>query len=387
MSSASRHDHIRAAMERHVEAGSVAGLVWAVSTPDETSRGAAGTFGPNGTGEAVQPNTLFRLSSVTKPIVAAAVLTLVDDGTMALDDPVDRWLPELADRRVLVRPDAPLTETVPASRPILVQDVFELRLGLGYDFTADQPSAVLAALEEAGVHMGPPAPQANPAPDAWMKIVGRVPLMYQPGERWLYNIGAEVLGVLAARAAGSSLPSLLRERLLDPLGMSDTAFHVSTTDRHRLGPVWKPAQDGEPSTAYDGPDGQWSRPPAFPNAADGLVSTVDDVAAVGALLLGAGTRHTEQVLKPGTIAAMTTDRTGPISPDRRGWGLGIGVLTQDEPGGRHARSYGWDGGLGSSWWNDPVTQTTAVLLTNRMWADPTPPQIMQDFWTAAFGPL
>ncbi len=136
-------------------------------------------------------------------------MSLVDDGTLALDDPVDRWLPELADRRVLATPDADLAQTVPATRPILVRDVLEFRLGVGYDFDGG-PTLVLDELERAGVHMGPPAPQANPDPDRWMACFAPVPLMYQPGERWLYNIGAEVLGVLVARASGTTLPQLLR---------------------------------------------------------------------------------------------------------------------------------------------------------------------------------
>ena len=377
-------DRIRAVMEEYVESGSVPGLAWWVSRDGEVSRGELGTSRPHGVGDAVRADTLFRMSSTTKPVTAVVAMTLVDDGTLALDDPVERWLPELADRQVLVSADADLTHTVPAERPILVRDVLEFRLGLGYDF-AGPPTVVLDTLEMAGVHMGPPAPQANPDPDAWMARFAPLPLMYQPGERWLYNIGAEVLGVLAARASGTSLPELLRDRVLEPLRMRDTAFSVAAADRSRLGPVWTPGLEGGEPTVYDESDGQWSRPPAFPNGADGLVSTVDDLAAFGTMLLEGGRSPSgREVLRSETVEAMATARTTIDEDNGVGWGLGTGVLTRDASDGRHAGSYGWNGGLGTSWWNDPATRTTGVLLTNQMWASPTPPDHFPAFWQAAF---
>ena len=378
-------DRIRAAVEEHVASGALPGAVWWVSRDGEVSRGELGTSHPGGTGEPVRPDTLFRISSTTKPVTAVVAMTLVDDGTLSLDDPVERWLPELADRQVLVDPEGDLTHTVPADRPILVQDVLEFRLGLGYDFSG-APTPVLDALEQAGVHMGPPAPQANPDPDAWMALFAPMPLMYQPGERWLYNTGAEVLGVLVARASGSTFPDLLRQRVLDPLGMNDTAFSVPPADLGRLGPVWAPGPDGGDPTVYDEADGQWSRPPAFPNGADGLVSTVEDLAAFGSMLLNGGrTASGVPVVRSETLDAMTTSRMTIDEDAGAGWGLGLGVMNDDSPDGRHAGTYGWEGGLGTSWWNDPVSRTTAVLLTNQMWPSPSPPDVIPAFWRAAFG--
>ncbi len=378
-------DRIRAAVEEYVGSGAIPGAAWWVSRDGEVSRGELGTSRPRGAGEPVQPDTLFRISSTTKPITAVAAMTLVDDGTLSLDDPVERWLPELADRQVLADPEGDLTHTVPANRPILVRDVLEFRLGLGYDFSG-VPTPVLDALEQAGVHMGPPAPQANPDPDAWMALFAPMPLMYQPGERWLYNIGAEVLGVLVARASGFTFPELLRRRVLDPLDMNDTAFSVAPADLGRLGAVWAAAPDGDDQTVYDERDGQWSRPPAFPNGADGLVSTVDDLAAFGAMLLNGGrTASGVPVVRAETVDAMTTSGMTIDEDAGVGWGLGLGVITRDSPDGRHAGTYGWEGGMGTSWWNDPVSRTTAILLTNQMWASPSPPDVVPAFWRAAFG--
>jgi len=377
-------DRIHAVMTPYVESGAVPGLAWWVSRDGDVSRGELGTSHPGGAGDPVTPDTLFRISSTTKPIIAVVAMTLVDDGTLSLDDPVDRWLPELADRQVVVDPEGDITHTVPANRPILVRDVLEFRLGLGYDFSG-APTPVIDALAQAGVHMGSPAPQANPDPDVWMSTFAPFPLMYQPGERWLYNTGAEVLSVLVARASGSTLPNLLRERVLEPLGMRSTAFSVAAGEAGRFGPLWTPGEDGGDLALYDEADGQWSRPPAFPNGADGLVSTVDDLAAFGTMMLDEGRSPAgAQILAPTTMRAMTTARV-PLGEDGGGWGLGLGVDMTDQPDGRHAGAYGWDGGLGTSWWNDPVTRTTAVLFTNLTWTSPAPPDHFWSFWRAAFG--
>jgi len=360
------------------------GLAWCVARGDEVASGALGTYGP-ADGTPVGVDTAFRLSSVTKPVVAAAALSLLDDGTLTLDAPVERWLPELADRRVLRDPAGPLDDTVPATRPITVADVLELRLGIGLDFTGPFPGPVLSALAALGLHAGPPAPGANPDPDTWMRALGSVPLSYQPGERWLYHTGSEVLGVLIARAAGAPLQEVLTARVLAPLSMTSTGFGVSPEHAGRLGPHWLPSQ-GEPLDAYDPADGQWSRPPAFPNGGDGLVSTVADLAAFGRMLRAGGvTDDGTRVLSPEVLAEATRPRVGQIDADGLSdWGLGFGVNTGDHPDGRRAGSYGWDGGMGSTLWVDPVSDVVAVLLTNQMWSSPEPTPVFEAFWRAAW---
>ncbi|PWW21182.1 CubicO group peptidase (beta-lactamase class C family) [Geodermatophilus normandii] len=364
-----------------VAAGAVPGAAWLVRRGDEVARGAAGTHTPGG-GDPVRPDTVFRIASVTKPVVATAALTLVDDGTLALDEPVDRLLPELAGRVVLADPADAGAGTVPARRPITVRDVLTFRLGLGIDFTAPWPTPTVRALGETGLPTGPPQPQAAPPPDEWLRRVAGVPLAYQPGERWLYHLGASVLGVLVARAAGRPLPEVLAERVLVPLGMADTGFGVPAAARDRLGPHWTPPGEDGARDLYDAADGQWATPPAFPDGGDGLVSTVDDLAVLARVLLAGG----EPVLREDTVRAMLAEQAGPVDDEGGGWGLGLGVRRTDEPGGRHAGSFGWDGGLGSTWWTDPVTGTTAVLLTNQMWSSPAPPEVFDAFRAAAFGP-
>ncbi len=374
---------VRDAVTVHLDAGDLPGAVWAVADSDGVIQDCAGTDRPDG-GAALDLGTVFRLSSTTKPIIAALAMTLVDDGTLHLDSPVDDLLPELATRRVMSDPAGSVTDTVPAHRPISVRDVLEFRLGLGMDFSAPWPSPLMEAAAAAGLPMGPPAPQRNPEPDEWMRRLGTLPLACQPGERWLYNTGASVLGVLIGRAVGRPLPDVLEDRLLTPLRMSDTGFSVPPHAADRLGPLWMPSDDSGERQVYDPADGQWATPPAFPDGADGLVSTVGDVLAFATMLRAGGVSGGRRILSADAVSAMTTSRVGPIDVGGMGWGLGIGVRDRDEPGGRQAGSYGWDGGLGTSWWTDPASAVIAVLLTNQMWPSPQPPAVFTDFWAAAF---
>src|SRR5207237_8014748 len=141
-------------------------------------------------------DTIFRISSMTKPIIAVATMILVEECKLRLDDPVDRWLPELADRHVLKRLDGPLDDTVPAHRSITVRDLLTFRMGFGMIMAPPDAYPILQAANEQQIGMGPPNPSVMPAPDEWMRRLGHLPLMHQPGERWMYNTGSDVLRVL-----------------------------------------------------------------------------------------------------------------------------------------------------------------------------------------------
>jgi CubicO group peptidase (beta-lactamase class C family) len=291
---------------------------------------------------------------------------------------------------VLRDPEGPITETVPAHRPITLRDLLTFRLGLGMDFANfDRPQPVLERIAELGVGSGPPRPQEPPAPDEWMRRLGTLPLSYQPGERWLYHIGSEVTGVLVARAAGQPLAEFLGERIFEPLGMSDTGFFVPPDRLDRFGPCWTTKPDTGTIDEYDPASGQWSTPPPFPSGGGGLVSTVDDYAAFADLLLGEGRARGQRIVSPASVAAMVTAHveTGPDPAAGLGWGFGVGVQLRRTGVVRSQGSYGWDGGLGSSWVNDPVEGLTGVLLTNRTFSSPVPPPVVQDFWTCAYTAL
>jgi CubicO group peptidase (beta-lactamase class C family) len=309
------------------------------------------------------------------------VLSLVDDGVLALEEPVERLLPELADRRVLARPDGPLSETVPAQRPITVRDLLTFTWGFGMQgamFMASEPWPILTATLERDLStFGPPRPASTPDPDTWIARLGELPLLAQPGERWLYQSGSQVLGVLVSRAAGAPYGEVLRQRVLGPLGMTDTAFH--TADTSRLATAYE--THGGELVVSDPPDGQWSHPPAFHDGGSGLVSSVDDLVAFGRMLMRGGS----PVLRSTTVAEMTRDQLSATQRanvwpgfsflDERGWGYGVSVLDD----GR----YTWDGGLGTTWSNVPSQDLTVVVLTQRAADDTGMPAVCDDVLSAA----
>ena len=218
-------------MARHVERDNAGGIAWLAARDGDVELGVAGTL-TREEDRAVEPDSLFRIASMTKPITAVAALILVEECRLRLDDPIDDLLPEMASRPVLVDGRGDLDgETVPATRPITVDDLLTFRLGLGMDFSAPWPWPVMDAMDALDLGSGPPHPQVPPEPDEWIRRLSTLPLLYQPGERWLYNTGSDVLGVLVRRAAGQPLEVFLRERLFEPLGMVDTAFHVEQPDR------------------------------------------------------------------------------------------------------------------------------------------------------------
>src|SRR5438067_4840523 len=220
-------------MAGYVERGDVPGIVTLVSRRGEVHVDAIGSKAVGGS-DPMRRDTIFRISSMTKPITAAATMILVEEGKLRLDEPVDRWLPELADRRVLKRLDGPLDDTEPAKRPITVRDLLTFCMGFGMIMAPPDTYPILQAANEQQIGMGPPNPAAMPAPDDWMRRLGQLPLMHQPGEKWMYNTGSDVLGVLIARASGQPLETFLRERLFEPLGMKDTGFSVPAASLDRL---------------------------------------------------------------------------------------------------------------------------------------------------------
>jgi CubicO group peptidase (beta-lactamase class C family) len=388
-----RLDRLRTVVADHVERDAVGGVAWLAARDDDVEVGVAGVL-TRGEDEQVRRDSVFRISSMTKPIVGVAALVLLEECRLRLDDPVDDLLPELADRRVLVDGRGPLDgPTEPAERPITVRDVLTFRLGLGMDFTAGWPQPLLEAAARLGLGSGPPEPQVPPAPDEYMRRLGTLPLLYQPGQRWLYNTGSDVLGVLVARAAGQPLEAFLRERVLDPLGMRDTSF--ATSDVRRLGTCYTRDATGDP-VVYDPPDGQWATPPAFPSGGGGLVSTVDDLHAFGRMLLAGGRlADGSRLLSRASVAAMTTDQlgeqrsaSGPSPDGSQGWGFGVGVQLRRTGLAGSVGSYGWAGGLGSTWMNDPAERLVVTMLTTDMFSGPWPPPAMiQDVPTGVYAAL
>lgn len=369
-------------MEEHVDAG-VPGLAWATAHGDAVEVGWAGTADLAGT-LPVRRDTIFRIASMSKPVTAVAALVLVEAGRLGLDDPVDDLLPELADRRVLRDPNGPVDDTVPAARPITLRDLLTFRLGLGLDFGRFGRQPHMDRMTALGIGVAPPSPGAHPDADGFLARLGSLPLEFQPGERWLYHTGADVLGVLLARAEGASLGEVLRTRVLEPLGMRDTSFTVPADKLDRF-------TDCVAGTEiFDPVDGAWSRPASFESGGAGLVSTVDDYLAFAQVLRAGGA----PVLSRPAVALMTTDHltaeqraaTSPEPDGSLGWGFCVGV-TARQTDEASVGTYGWNGGLGSSWANDPVADVVTVLLTNQMFTSPSLPAVHRALRTCAYADL
>ncbi|HEV2459119.1 MAG TPA: serine hydrolase domain-containing protein [Ktedonobacterales bacterium] len=395
--SQSRLVHLHDVLAGSVERGDVSGLVALISRRGETHVEVLGTMAAGGSAP-MRRDTIFRISSMTKPITAVATMILMEECTLRLDDPVDRLLPELADRRVLQRLDGPLDDTVPAHRPITVRDLLTFTMGFGQLLAEPDASPILQAAHDQQIGMGPPEPSGLPASDEWIRRLGTLPLMYQPGERWLYNTGSDVLGVLIARAAGQPLETFLRERIFAPLGMPDTGFSVPAARLDRLATsYWTHPGTGQVAIYDEAAGGQWSRPPAFPSGAGGLVSTADDYLAFAQMLLSLGrlanTANTRLLSRP-SVELMTTDHLTPAqkavsgllpgSFDGLGWGFGVSVVTRRDNVAESVGTYGWSGGMGTLWSSDPREQLICILMTQRMWASPSPPAIVLDFLTSAY---
>ncbi|MGB8945229.1 MAG: serine hydrolase domain-containing protein [Streptomyces sp.] len=387
---------LRKTLETYVSNSSVAGAVGLVARGDRGEEVAAvGSVDVEGTAPMAR-DSLFRIASLTKPIVAAAVMMLVDEGRITLDAPVREWLPELASPSVVRAPDSPVDDVVPAVRPITVFHLLASRTGYGFpsDFALPAVAPLFSELKQ-----GPPQPQAVPAPDAWMAALSRIPLLHQPGDGWLYNLSSDLQGVLISRVTGVSLPEFLAERLFEPLGMTDTGFAVPPgkldrfTSYYAAGSEAGPERD--PSSGLellDAPDGQWSSLPPFPSGAGGLVSTVDDWLAFGRLLLAEGAADGRRLLTPDSVRQMTTNQlttaereSAGLFLEGMGWGFGGSVDVEAvEPWNVPGR-YGWVGGTGTAAHIIPSTGTVTLMLSQLQMGGPSFPDLMRDFWRYAAG--
>jgi CubicO group peptidase (beta-lactamase class C family) len=380
-------------LEHHATSGYMSGAVALIGRGE---RAEVLQFGTTAAGEQkkMQRDSIFRIASMTKPITATAAMMLVDARHLHLEDPVTRWLPELAHRRVLTRIDAALDDTVAAKRPMTLEDLLTMRCGWGILLTAPQAYPIerrIKALQLIG--FGPPDPAYPVGPDEWLKRLGTLPLMAEPGEEWLYNTGSYLLGVLLTRATGVALPELLRRLIFEPLGMKDTGFVVPPGARDRLVNAYQ-LEAGRLQLYDAAAASAWSSAPAFPDAGAGLVSTVDDYFLFARMLSEQGRAGRHRLLSEAAVAAMTRDHLSPsqrsggaaILGSGRGWGFGMAVVESASDAGLPRGAYGWNGGLGTSWLSDPASGVSAILLTQTLFDSPVAPAVHQEFQRAVFAP-
>jgi CubicO group peptidase (beta-lactamase class C family) len=380
-------DGLAAAMRKHVESGALPGVVTLIAHGGDVNVVAEGVQDLDGKAP-MRRDTIFRIASMPKPVTAAAAMILVEDGKLGLDEPVDKWLPELAEAKVLRAIDAKLDDTVPAKRAITLRDLLTLQFGTGAVMVFPPKYPIQAALADVG--LAPGWDLVRVPPDEFMKRLGSLPLVHQPGEVWLYHTGIDAAGVLIARAAGTSLGDFMSERIFAPLGMKDTGFFVPEDKIERLAGFYMPGESDGLSLVDKAEGGLFSRPPAFEAGGGGLVSTVDDYLAFCRMMLGKGRLGTTKILSEASVVEMTKDQISaevkarsPFFPgfwDDRGWGLGMSVITKGEGIGR----FGWDGGYGTSGYADPGNDLVGIMLTQRAMTSPEPTEFYKDFWTFAY---
>lgn len=350
-------------LDRLQGAGELAGWAVGVADADGARLRVGGARSPGGA--PMTRDTQVALSSCTKPIGGVLALRLVELGVLTLDDPVAAWLPELADPRVLVDPAADLSATVPAERPITLRHLLTMTPGFGW---VSEPGPLADALAREQVAPGPWCPPMSP--DDFVRRLGSLPLADQPGTAWRYHTGSDVLGVLLARATESSVPELLAEHVLQPLGMTDTGY---TADATRLATPMAPGDDGPRPVEL--PAGTYVETPACPSLATGLVSTVPDQLAFLRSLVGG-----PAVLSPESLAVM---RTGTLTDEQRRTAAGFiepccdwGLTVEVRPGGQ----FGWAGGLGTIGYADPATGRAAFLATAVTVESPATIAAFDGFW-------
>jgi len=358
---------LRSKLEGFVERGELAGVVTLASRGGQVFHADQIGWRDIETRSPMQPDTLFRIASMSKPVTSVLALMLMEEGRLDLSDPVTRWIPELADRRVLCDPTGPVEGTVPAHRDITVEDLLTHRSGIAYAPFSEGP--IKAAYDEA---LGDPGMNRKSV-DEWLAGLGSLPLSHQPGERFHYGHSTEVLGFLIGRLAGKPFREVLIERLLTPLGMVDTDFWLPREKRDRLASLY----------AYEEGTGglvkveleMYDQPPAYTPGGGGLISTAADYHRFARMLLNEGQLDGTRILKPETVRLMQQNR---LTSDQRhvlfagmdlwtksGFGLGVAItedLTDNPYGCGAVGSITWPGVFGTWWQADPANDMILIHL-------------------------
>jgi len=394
--SKSRLQRMHQVLSGYVERQEMPGLVALVSHHDDVHVEAFGTLA-FGDPAPMNRDTIFRIASITKPITAVAAMILVEECRLRLDDSVEPWLPELANRRVLTSISSDLDDTVPAQRAITLRDLLTYCMGFGSVMAMPDTYPIQKLIRDYRIGGdGPMLPSQAPNMDEWLQKLGSLPLLAQPGERWMYQVSGDVLGALIARVSGQSLGTFMHQRIFDPLGMKDTAFHVPPEKIDRLpGFYFFNRQTNTLDLFDDLANSVWRSEPPFESGGGGLVSTIDDYFAFSRMMLNKGRHGREQILSRATVELMTSDQ---LTPEQRAgseiffgthssWGFGMAVDIRRKDIFHTPGRFGWTGGFGTTAYTDPAEGMIGILFTQRMMDSPEPPKVFTDFWTLGYGAM
>lgn len=358
---------IRPALEPFVDAGELAGIVSLTSHRGEVIQADAIGWADIELRRPMRPDTLFRIASMSKPITSVAAMMLIEDGQIALDDPVTRWVPELGGMDVLRDPAGALDDTAPANREITIDDLLTHRSGIAYGFLSEGPLQI--AYERA---LGDPG-MNRMSVDEWLAALGTLPLAFQPGERFHYGHSTEVLGFLLGRVVGLPFRDFLQEQIFGPLGMADTDFWLPPAKRKRLASLYRWDEEAEKLAKVE--TEMYDKPPAYTPGGGGLISSAPDYHRFARMLLGEGALDGVRLLSPETVRKMRTNRltnaqrkvpfVGMPLWEKNGFGLGLSIAEDivDNP-----YSFGapgaltWPGIFGTWWQADPANDVAMIYL-------------------------
>lgn len=364
-----------------IQSNKMPGIVGAFGIGDlPTQFVSAGKIADGANAPAANPESLWRIYSMTKPITGIAAMLLVEDGKISLDDPVSKYIPGFANMRVLTSPDTSL-DSVPARNPILIRNLLTHTAGLGYNISAKGP--LLKEYERLGIlpaqvntQLEAKARTTRPATLAeFANRVASVPLIAEPGTKWVYSIGLDVMGAVIEKASGMPFDRFVQTRLLDPLGMTSTYWSVPASEMGRLSTNY--VFVGDNRTPIDpGATSVYLQPPSFPYGGAGLVSSARDYDRFLHMLSNGGTLDGKQVMKQETAALAMSNLlpagvafggigggTGGAMSAKMGFGAGGSVYLEDAPnGGPSKGTYGWGGAAGTIAWVDPARKMRGTVM-------------------------
>jgi CubicO group peptidase (beta-lactamase class C family) len=356
-----RLDRLTTAMQGYVDDGLLSGVVTMASRGNKIVHYESVGYRDVEAQAPMTPDTIFRIYSMTKPVTGAALMILYEEGKFKLSDPVGKYIPELADLQVFAGVDDDgnmITE--PADHPMTIRELMSHTGGLSYGIFAQ--SGVDTAYVEAGIL------DANDTNAEFVAKLGQIPLKHQPGSRWEYSVAVDVQGYLVEVLSGQTFGEFLNDRLFEPLGMTDTDFHVPEEKLNRFAQMYVYGPEGQliPSEMF--PTADFTVDMAFESGGGGLVSTANDYMRFSQMLLNGGELDGERILAPLTVALMSRDQTpkgmeGPMSGAGNGtvFGLDFAVIVDPvEAESYSAGEYYWGGAAGTWFWIDPVEDVVFI---------------------------
>ena len=364
---AGRLTRIDSVLQRAVDRSEIGGAVALVMKDGQTVYEKAFGWADREANRRMTPDAIFRIASQTKALTSVAVMSLVEEGKLSLDDPVSRFIPSFEHTSVAIRADTGRA-IVPAKRRITIHDLLTHTAGISYG-----TDSLVAPLYRAA-ELGPAAGWGWYTADkkepicATMERLASLPFVAQPGERFVYGYNTDILGCVVERVTGKPLDEVIRSRITGPLGMRDTYFYLPPANRARLTAVYASGPEMKIVRAPDGPKGQGDYvdgPRQSFSGGAGLLSTARDYARFLQMLLNGGTLDGARILSPTTVALMTTNQTGTLfSQTGQGFGLGFRLLEQPGADGRieSVGTFGWGGAYGSTYEVDPREHLVLVFM-------------------------